>query len=308
MSNRARRLGLGAVTLVCLAVIAAFIISYATYGRSGAALTGSAGQSASGAEGGPAPEGNATLKVLTLNVAHGRNEGPHQALQKRQRIEANLDAIAEMLLREQPDVVALQEADGPSVWSGDFDHVGYVAGKAGLAHHCRGQHVEGLGLSYGTALLSRVPLGDSRSVTFAPSPPTFSKGFVIATFQWPGRPGLEVDVVSVHLDFSRKSVRQRQIEELIGELSQRDNPLVIMGDFNCQWTGEDGPLAPLVEKLDVAAYRPTAEEMTTFPKLKQRLDWVFISPGLEFVEYETVADPVSDHRAVVAVLRIVEDK
>ena len=296
------------VAVVCLAAIAAVAVPFWTRGRAATTLIATANGSAPTRAAEPAPKGNPTLKVMTLNVAHGRRKSLHQALQKRAKIEANLDAIAKVLKREGPHVVALQEADGPSIWSGRFDHVEYLAGNAGFSHHCRGEHVKGMKLSYGTALLSRLELKDCRSVTFAPSPPTLSKGFVVGTIQWPGRPGLQVDCVSVHLDFSRKSVRRKQVRKMITELAERENPLIIMGDFNCEWTGRDRSLRTLAKELDVVAYKPTAEDMPTFPKLKKRLDWLLVSPELEFVEYKTVPDAVSDHRGVVAVLRIVDQK
>ena len=54
------------------------------------------------------------LKVMTLNLAHGRKDRWHQMLLKRRQIEEHLDHIAEVICREKPDVIALQEADGPS--------------------------------------------------------------------------------------------------------------------------------------------------------------------------------------------------
>ena len=36
---------------------------------------------------------------------------------------------------------------------------------------------------------------------------------------------------------------------------------------------------------------------------KKRLDWILVSSPLEMVEYKTLPDPISDHRAVVAVLK-----
>ena len=119
----------------------------------------------------------ATLRVMTLNVAHGRGTGRHQLLTTKSKHQANLDAVAAVLARERPDVVALQEADGPSVWSGSFSHVDYLAGKARFACSVRGAHMEALKLSYGTALLSLLPLKHPLSVAFAPSPPTPTKGF-----------------------------------------------------------------------------------------------------------------------------------
>ena len=63
------------------------------------------------------------LKVMTFNMAHGRGDSFHQLLQSTDTTLDNLDAISVMLNREQPDVIALQEADGPSFWSGNFNHL-----------------------------------------------------------------------------------------------------------------------------------------------------------------------------------------
>ena len=64
-----------------------------------------------------------SLRVVTLNLGHGRGTASHQALLKRMRIQSNLDGIASVLRQEGPDIVGLQEADAPSWWSGGFDHV-----------------------------------------------------------------------------------------------------------------------------------------------------------------------------------------
>ncbi len=246
----------------------------------------------------------AMLRVMTLNVAHGRGDGRHQVLTRKKTHRAKLDAVAALLARERPDVAALQEADGPSVWSGRFDHVAHLARAAKFACSVRGEHVKGAKLSYGTALLSMLPLERPLSVTFAPSLPTPSKGFVLATIAWPGHPTLEADVVSVHLDFARKKVRRRQVADLIGRLERRGRPLILMGDFNCQWTDEESPLQTVAEKLELRAYRPEAEDMVTFPKLKKRLDWILISRELEFARYEIVPDRVSDHLGVVCDVKV----
>ena len=84
-----------------------------------------------------------TLTVMTLNLAHGRSTGFHQLLTSNRRLRDNLEAVAAVMNREGPDVVAVQEADGPSVWSGRFDHVEYVADAAGYPVHLRGDHVLG---------------------------------------------------------------------------------------------------------------------------------------------------------------------
>jgi endonuclease/exonuclease/phosphatase family metal-dependent hydrolase len=249
-----------------------------------------------------------TLRVMTLNVAHGRRDGFHQALQRRERIEKNLSAIAAELERVEPDLVALQEADGPSIWSGRFDHVHYLASSARFASYVRGEHVKRFNLTYGTALLSQIPLDDAVSVTFAPSPPTLTKGFVVGAVAWPGEPQTLIDVVSVHLDFARKSVRDAQVQELARMLGQRKRPMIVMGDFNCEWTSKGSPLKRLAESLGLKVHQPDAKGMTTFPTLGTRLDWVLISPELEFAGYQTLTSTLSDHLGVVAELKLARPK
>jgi len=253
---------------------------------------------------GPAEVEAATIRVMTLNLAHGRGTGLNQALEKKSTVEANLDKVGEVLRRERPDVVALQEADGPSAWSGKFNHVEYLARAAEYPHFFRGEHVRGLKLSYGTALVSRLPLTDAASHAFAASPPTPPKGFVAARVSWPGRPGLRLNVVSVHLDFSRKSVRSKQVADLAAHLAKREGPTIVLGDFNSDWSDPDSAVRTLAERRQLRPYQPTAADMATFPETGRRLDWILISPPLEFVAYRTLPDVLSDHRAVVAVLKI----
>ena len=239
--------------------------------------------------------------VMTLNAAHGRADGVHQALLSEERITENLDQIALVLNDLSPEVVALQEADGPSLWSGRFDHVAYLADAGGYEHALRGEHVSGLKLSYGTALLSRYPLENEASITFPPSPPLFPKGFVVGEVEVPGVG--PVTVASVHLDFARESVRQEQVERLAEELADRPRPLIVMGDFNCDWDDET-TLPGLAEQLGLKVFKPE-DTTTTFPKLGKRLDWIFVSDELEFVDYKVIGAELSDHRAVVARLRVV---
>ena len=248
--------------------------------------------------------GRPGLRVMTLNVAHGRRNGPHQLLQRRARIESNVDDIAAVLKRESPDIVALQEADGPSFWSGRFDHVRHLAQRAGFPHAVRGEHARALKVCYGTALLSTLPLVHPVSVTFPPVPLTFPKGYVVSTITWPNDGGLQVDVVSVHLDFVRAFVRKRQAAEMISRLRQRGRPLIVMGDFNCEWTSREPTLRTLASRLGLRAYRPEAAGLRTFRRVRRRLDWVLVSRDFEFVTYGALPDHISDHLGVVSELRL----
>lgn len=252
----------------------------------------------------PAAESTSAITVVSLNVAHGRSNTVHQALLSPASIRANLQEVAACLTRERPHVVALQEADGPSAWSGSFDHVQFLADATGIEHAFRGEHVAMLKLSYGTALLSARPLVEAESHTFAASFPTPSKGIVWCRIKWPEKPECEVCVASIHLDFARASVRQSQADEICQLLNQMDCPLILMGDFNCEWNTPEGTLRRITERLSLRPFAPATADQTTFPATGQRLDWILISPELQFESCVVLQDTVSDHQPVAARIRL----
>ncbi|MCH8046150.1 MAG: endonuclease/exonuclease/phosphatase family protein [Planctomycetes bacterium] len=302
MKRRLKRLGAAGLGLMLIIVALAIGVPLWTSGPTIDSWQPASRVPAGGPSFAAEAQAVSSLKVMTLNLAHGRSDGAHQALLSRSAIRENLDRVAEMLRREQPAVVALQEADGPSIWSGRFDHVKYLAEAGRYSHHFRGEHVKGLRLSYGTALIAQMPLADTASQTFSPTPPTFSKGFVVGTLLWPGSE-TQVTVVSVHLGFARRSVRESQIRQMIDLLAGKRGPLIVMGDFNCQWTGSEETLRTLAAELNLRAYEPDQSQGATFPSTGKRLDWILISSDLQFVRYEVIAETLSDHRAVAAEIK-----
>jgi endonuclease/exonuclease/phosphatase family metal-dependent hydrolase len=259
--------------------------------------------------------GAGALRLLTLNVAHGRKLATHQALLSPQTVRKNLEEIASLLRESRADVVALQEADGPSAWSGNFDHVETLMGLCEHADHFRGDHNGfNLGrraaLASGTALISRFPLHSRRSLRFGTSWRD-TKGFVLATVPVPAWSGLEIDVVSLHLEPFNPVIRRQQVRQLTDVLADRNDngnragarrrPLVVLGDFNCSWSDEARQLRPLARELGLRAYQPH-RRAPTYPSRRpwRRLDWILVSGDLEFAAYRTLPNPVSDHLGVVA--------
>lgn len=245
-----------------------------------------------------------TLKVMSLNIAHGRKDGMNQLLLSGSTIRDNLDDIAAVLIESGADIVALQEADAPSRWSGNFDHIALLAEQADYAAVAHTPHASSWLFNYGTAILSHAAFTETLNYTFAPSPPTMNKGFTLAQIVWqpPGeaRRTLLLDVISVHLDFSRKQVRERQIREITRALDGRDNPTIILGDFNSDWLADELVVRALADDNKLKGYRPAAEDLGTYPSGNKRLDWILISDPLEFISYGVLPDVLSDHKAVVA--------
>ena len=218
--------------------------------------------------------------------------------------------MAQVLNKADAHLIALQEADAVSAWSGKFDHVALLAEEANYSCFFHGVHASGKLYDFGTALLSRFPFKGSFSHSFKPSKPTTNKGYVAAALDWnpagAQQQPVSIKFISVHLDFSRRSVRRSQIDEMVGTLSKIERPMVLMGDFNTDWQTEDSSLKYLAEQLDLSVFEPHAEGLSTYGDKGARLDWILISPDLQFSKYVVVPDVISDHYAVAAEIMLAE--
>ena len=242
------------------------------------------------------------VRLLTLNLAHGR--GPRQTHVRRGRLENNLARVADAVCNIGPDIVALQEADGPSAWSGNFDHVARLAQDTQLENHFRGDHNpfdnDRFSLQTGTALLANGQLEDPVSVSFSENWRD-TKGFVAASIPIAAWGGQHLRVASVHLDFLAPNVRRRQIQHMSDVLGDREGPLVVLGDLNCCFEKESHSMELLTEALGLRAFQPEAPS-PTYPAFnpKRRLDWILISDDLDFGGYGTLHTLASDHLMVTA--------
>ena len=246
------------------------------------------------------------LTLLTLNASHGRKTAWNQMLVSKKRTYENLNLIASLLNESNADIVALQEADAPSRWSGKFDHVDFLRDNTEYRCSLVGRHADTWLFTFGTALLSKVRMSYVDSVPFPATPPTTTKGFVKTTISWDVRGrAVPVTIVSVHLDFSRKSVRDRQIGMLVEDLKDTKSPLIVMGDFNSRWDQKRSHVQQLAHALELKAYEPQNELLGTYKKTDgKRLDWILVSHDLTFSRYEVLPDIVSDHLAVYAELSL----
>ncbi len=242
------------------------------------------------------------LRVASLNIAHGRGDALNQLFVTRSGIEENLDRAADLLSEVGANILALQEVDVDSAWSGNFHHADYLLQHSPYECMAVGIHASNWLYNFGTGLLSDTQLTDAQTVNFEPTPPTTNKGMTSGTVLWGNgewvRPVL---VVSVHLDFSRKSVREKQLDRIIEAIKSSEEALILMGDFNEEWDNEDSVVQALVNDAGMTAFEPESSDHASYKD--KRLDWILISDQLEFTGHRVLPDQVSDHRLVVAEVR-----
>ncbi len=247
------------------------------------------------------------VRLMTLNVAHARAMGASQLLQSTQKARDNLLGIAEIIMREKPDIVAFQEIDSNSFWNGRFHHGQFLADKTAFKNIFVGSHQLGAQLDYGTGLMTHYDLSDSQSIRFKKPFARPSKGFVLSTIQWPELDNVSVDIVSVHLDFLSHAGRHLEMETLTRVLANRDNLRIIMGDFNMEYEERHALIPKLSEELDLHTWRPYETELVTFKKMGTRLDWVLVSKDFKFISFKILDDAISDHQPVVAELTLLPE-
>ena len=90
------------------------------------------------------------------------------------------------------------------------------------------------------------------------------------------------------------------------QLSTRNNPVIILGDFNSNWFSKKSVIKRLAEEGSLKVYKPQADNLPTYTSSDSRLDWILISSELEFISYKVLPDKLSDHLMVVAEIQLMD--
>ncbi len=256
------------------------------------------------------------VRLLTFNIAHARGPALHQGLGRADRYRQNLARIAALIKRLGVDIVALQEIDVDSSWSGRFDHVAFLCEHTGLAHSAFGatnhRRAGGLHIRYGNALLSCHPIVHHESGVFEPAL-VAKKGFQFAELELPqGR----LPLVNVHLHHSSRPKRLAQVRRVLSHLEHQRGCRgahwcarpVICGDFNAPAHAPDATAVLLghLEETENYTLLPKGRQAATFPAAwpQRALDYIFLPAACREPQAMVVRSFLSDHRPVLAQFRL----
>ncbi len=248
------------------------------------------------------------FRLVTLNIAHGRGLNPIQGTSSAGRLRHNLGRIATLLRRINPDVVALQEIDQRSAWSGNFDQLDYLVEQTGMPYSVFGVHNrrEGrLNLAYGNAILSRHPILSSETVSFG-ARSVGEKGFVFVELEIGDK---RLPLVNLHLHYRSRAQRFGQLDQLLAFLEEKrrihhhDWPLlpVVCGDFNTPASATDVTHALWEHLQQLGDYSMHPLRGRTFPSVLpvRLLDFVFLPPRARSPRSRVLRSLLSDHRPVM---------
>jgi endonuclease/exonuclease/phosphatase family metal-dependent hydrolase len=252
------------------------------------------------------------VRLMTFNIAHGRGLGLYQGFTSNRKLRSNLRRIADLITAMEADVVALQEVDEDSSWNHKLNLLEEIAQYCALDHLVMGVHTRRTGrfrLNYGNALLSRLPVSAHQTYAFG-TRTLGEKGFLLADLET--EDGRILPILNLHLDFRSRARRLSQVAQIIDcveSLHARGPELlpIVCGDFNVGSHRSRDATAELFRYLNVRhQYSLHPKGQRTFPAQwpQRTLDFIFVPEVYEVVKVEVVRSFLSDHRPVVAEIRL----
>lgn len=226
----------------------------------------------------PEPPGGAqTLRVMTYNIQQGYSANGQK----------NLEGQLAVIRAAKPDLIGLEETDIARLSGGNSDFVRLVADRLNLYSYYGPKTVNG---TFGIALLSRYPLQDAQ--TFFMYSTGEQTAAILARILVAGKP---FTVLVTHLGNGGPLIQQQQVlERLSGQMH-----VIAMGDFNFRPYEQQYRLT--VQSLQ-DAWMSAKHQAPTPPGWdpRERIDYIFLSPGTEVLSAQVLPPGPSDHPALVA--------
>ena len=238
----------------------------------------------------PRKDSQITFRVMTYNIHHG------EGLDKK----VDLQRIADLIKREQADIVALQEVDKGVRRTDRRDLPAELSALTGLA--CVfSNNFNYQGGQYGNAVLTRFPVKRWTNTYFKMLSPGEQRGLLQLVLDVHGR---ELVIMDTHIDYRKDDTERLQnaaeLHEILHQYGGR--PIILCGDFN------DTPGSPTHSKIagdfTDAWAAVGAGGGFTIPaeNPSKRIDYLWVSKSTPFIPVKAWVpeSAASDHLPVVA--------
>ena len=247
------------------------------------------------------PKGQ-SLRVMTYNIYGARATSPANA--------ADLDAIAEVIRRQTPDFVTLNEVDVFTNRTGkDVHQARDLAEKLGMEWHFS-KAIDRDGGEYGDAVLSKYPILEKRSYRLpcAAEQPGEDRSLCVIRVQIDGK---DLYVASTHLDHlsgdASRLVQATEIRRIRD--TELEGDLILCGDLNAI------PSSNVIATMTSFLTNTGPIDQYTFPSddPSRKIDYIMYAPiehfGVQNCQVVSRGDQqvggvdASDHRPVIADIR-----
>lgn len=222
---------------------------------------------------------NRQLQVMSYNVRHCAGMD----------MVVDYDRTANVIVQQQPDVVALQELDSMTGRSGHHDQLDELASRTGY-HPIYGAAIDFDGGRYGVGILSHeTPVSTKR----IPLPGEEPRVLLVVELE-------DYVIACTHLDLE-EAQRMASVPLIVEEAQRWQKPFLLAGDWN------DEPGSELLE-LMTQYFTVLSSDEATYPadNPTECIDYVAVFNGrAEALETHVIDEPeASDHRPLVVWIRL----
>jgi endonuclease/exonuclease/phosphatase family metal-dependent hydrolase len=234
-----------------------------------------------------------TLRVMTYNIHVGVGMDKKLDLQR----------IAGVINGQHPDLVGLQEVDRGVKRTEGKDEIAELA-KLTSINYAFAHNLDYQGGQYGVAILSRLPIGAIDDRKYENKREAERRGMLRIEIKVADR---IINFATTHLDYQYEDGRVFETEQMLKFLQSVSGPLIVVGDFNAEPTGDAYKL--MLGTFADAWVRSRAKgEGLSYPadKPAKRIDYVFTrsSDRIRARKAWVVSTLASDHLPVVTDLEI----
>ena len=222
---------------------------------------------------------NQQLQIMSYNVRHCAGMD----------MVVDYDRTANVIVQQQPDVIALQELDSMTGRSGHHDQLGELASRTGY-HPVFGAAIEFNGGLYGVGILSReMPVSTKR----IPLPGEEPRLLLVVELE-------DYIIACTHLDLN-DAQRLASVSLIVEEAQRWQKPFLLAGDWND--TTDSKLLKAMTQYFTVLS-----SDEATYPadEPTECIDYVGVFNGrAEAIESHVIDEPeASDHRPLVVWVRL----
>jgi endonuclease/exonuclease/phosphatase family metal-dependent hydrolase len=232
---------------------------------------------------------NVAVRIVDCNVHSGFNTDGR----------LNLEALAQVIESQNPDVVTLQEVSRGWVIDGSVDTIEWLSQRLGLPY----AYGPNEGYQWGNAILSRYPILNLGTGELPPQSLRLRRGYILAEID-AGAKSLWVINTHLHNVEEDSDIRMEQVPVLIYAWNKAART-VITGDFNAT------PDAPEMALLADAGFYDVGKFIGPDPGYTyysadpyQRIDYFWTTPDLIPALYEVPQTTVSDHLPIAVTITI----
>ena len=232
-----------------------------------------------------------SLRVMTYNIHVGVGMDKKLDLQR----------IADVINREKPDLVGLQEVDRGVKRTEGKDEIAELAALTRM-EYAFAPNLDFQGGKYGVAILSRFPIKNTVHRMFENKREAERRGMLLVEVAVDGKP---LAFVTTHLDYQFEDGRVFETEQLLSFLADVKGPLIVVADMNDVPSG--GAYQLMRTKFDDAWVTSRAEgDGFSYPADKpvKRIDHIFYRQNVRAKKARVVETLASDHVPVVAELEL----